>query len=45
MNYLSTGELFAEAKNLNEAILVASRFPGARRGGIEVRPVMEFEQP
>jgi|ERR1041384_335257 hypothetical protein len=28
-----------EAKDLNEAILVASRIPGARLGAIEVRPL------
>ncbi len=30
-----------EAKDLNEAIQIASRIPGARYGSIEVRPVVE----
>ncbi len=30
-----------EARDLNEAIQVASRFPSARIGGIEVRPVAD----
>jgi len=31
------------AKDLNEAIQVASRIPSARDGSIEVRPIMVFE--
>ena len=33
------------AKDLNEAIQLASKIPGARHGSIEVRPVMEIKQP
>ena len=33
------GYYLVEAKDLNEAIQVASRIPGARVGSIEVRPV------
>ena len=36
------GYYLIEAKDLNEAIQVASKIPGARTGGIEVRPIMEF---
>jgi hypothetical protein len=32
------------ARDLNEAIQVASKFPSARLGGIEVRPVHELNQ-
>jgi hypothetical protein len=39
------GYYLVEAKDLNEAIQVASRIPGARLGSIEVRPVMEVMQP
>jgi hypothetical protein len=38
------GFYLVEAKDLNDAIQVASRIPGARVGSIEVRPVMTFEQ-
>jgi hypothetical protein len=30
-----------EAKDLNEAIQIGSRIPGAKHGSIEVRPVWE----
>ena len=30
-----------DARDLNEAILIASKFPSAHLGGIEVRPVRE----
>ncbi len=33
------GYLLIEARDLNEAIRVATRFPPARLGGVEVRPV------
>ena len=33
-----------EARDLNEAILVASRIPGARMGCVEVRPIAEDER-
>ena len=32
------------ARDLNEAIQVASRIPSAKLGSIEVRPIQEFEQ-
>lgn len=35
------GYLLIEARDLNEAIRVATRFPLARLGGVEVRPVRE----
>ena len=36
------GFILIEARDLNEAIQAASRIPLARRGSIEVRPVMEL---
>lgn len=36
------GYFLIEAKNLDEAIAVAARIPMARRGTVEVRPVMEI---
>jgi hypothetical protein len=33
------GYVLIEARDLNEAILIASRLPSARVGGVEVRPV------
>jgi hypothetical protein len=33
------GFYLVEAKNLDEALSVASRIPGAKRGSIEVRPI------
>ena len=39
------GYYLIEAKDLNDAIQVASRIPSARLGSIEVRPIMEFDQP
>ena len=39
------GFYLIEAKDLNEAIQVASRIPSAKTGSIEVRPIMEFSQP
>ena len=38
------GYYLIEAKDLNEAIQIASRIPGARFGCVEVRPVAEDEQ-
>ena len=35
------GYFLIEAANLDEAIDIASRLPGARKGTIEVRPVLE----
>jgi hypothetical protein len=39
------GFYLIEAKDLNEAIQVASRIPSARTGSVEVRPVVVFDQP
>ena len=36
------GYYLVEAKDLNDAIQVAARIPGAKTGSIEVRPVMGF---
>lgn len=36
------GYFLIDAPNLDEAIRVASRIPGARKGTVEVRPVMEI---
>ena len=36
------GYYLLNARDLNEAIQLASRIPGARFGSVEVRPVMEF---
>ena len=37
------GYFLVEAKDLNEAIAVAGRIPAARKGAVEVRPVLELE--
>jgi hypothetical protein len=37
------GYYLLKARDLNEAIQLAARIPGARFGSIEVRPVMEFD--
>lgn len=39
------GYYLVEAKDLDEAIRLAAQIPDARNGSIEVRPVMDFEQP
>lgn len=39
------GFYMINAKDLNEAIQIASRIPSARLGSVEVRPIMEFDQP
>ena len=39
------GYYLIEARDLNEAIQVASRIPGARHGSIEVRPIQEMGAP
>jgi hypothetical protein len=31
-----------EARNLDEAIDIAGRIPGARKGTVEIRPVVEI---
>jgi len=36
------GYFLIEAKNLDEAIAVAERIPMARKGAVEVRPVIEL---
>jgi hypothetical protein len=36
------GYFMVEARDLNEAIAIAARIPGARKGTIEVRPVMNI---
>ena len=36
------GYYLVEAKDLDEAISIAARIPGARNGSIEVRPIMKF---
>jgi hypothetical protein len=36
------GYFLVEARDLNEAIRIAARIPGARKGTVEVRPVMEL---
>ena len=38
------GYFLVEAKDLNEAIHVAAKIPGARYGSIEVRPVAEVRR-
>ena len=38
------GFFLINARDLNEAILVASKFPSARLGSMEVRPVMELHR-
>jgi len=37
------GYYVIEARDLNEAILVASRIPGASIGSVEVRPIADDE--
>ena len=37
------GYYLLKARDLNEAIQLAARIPGARFGSVEVRPVMEFD--
>jgi hypothetical protein len=36
------GYFLVEARDLNEAISIAAQIPGARKGTIEVRPVLEL---
>jgi hypothetical protein len=36
------GYFLIDAKNLDEAIAIATRIPGARVGTVEIRPVMEM---
>ena len=39
------GYYLIEARDLNDAIKVAAKIPSARHGSVEIRPVMEFDQP
>jgi hypothetical protein len=39
------GYYLIQARDLNEAIQIAARIPGARHGAIEVRPIEEFDAP
>src|SRR5258706_469357 len=39
------GYYLINAKDLNDAVQVASRIPGSKHGTVEVRPIMEFNQP
>lgn len=39
------GYYLVDAKDLDEAIAIAERIPGAKTGGIEVRPVMQMAMP
>ncbi|MEX2167856.1 MAG: YciI family protein [Pirellulales bacterium] len=36
------GYFLVDATDLNEAIAIAARIPGARKGTVEVRPVLEI---
>jgi hypothetical protein len=36
------GYFLVEAKDLNEAIAIAGRIPAARKGAVEVRPIVEI---
>jgi hypothetical protein len=36
------GYFMVDAKDLNEAIAIAGKIPGARKGTVEIRPVMEL---
>jgi hypothetical protein len=38
------GYYLLEAKDLNEAIQIASKIPGAKTGSVEVRPIMEVPE-
>lgn len=38
------GFILIKARDLNEAIQVASKIPPARLGSVEVRPILELEQ-
>ena len=39
------GIMLIEARDLNEAVQVAAGIPHARRGHVEVRPVIDFGKP
>ncbi len=36
------GYFLVEARDLNEAIVIAARIPGARKGTVEIRPIFEL---
>ncbi len=36
------GYFLIEAQNLDEAISIAARIPGAKKGGVEIRPVLDM---
>lgn len=36
------GYFLVEARDLNEAVSIAAKIPGARKGTVEVRPVLEI---
>ena len=38
------GYYILKAKDLDEAIEWAARIPGAKRGAVEIRPIVEFDQ-
>jgi hypothetical protein len=38
------GYYLIEARDLNDAIQVAARIPGARNGTVEVRPIVDFSK-
>ena len=38
------GYYLIKARDLNDAIQVASKIPSARLGSVEIRPIMEFDQ-
>jgi hypothetical protein len=38
------GFYLIKAKNIDEAIAIASRIPGAKTGSVEVRPCVDFSQ-
>ena len=39
------GFYLINARDLNDALQVASKIPSARLGSVEVRPIMEFDRP
>jgi hypothetical protein len=39
------GLYLIDARDLNEAIQIASRIPSCRYGSVEIRPVVDFSQP
>ena len=39
------GFYLIEARDLNDAVQVAAKIPSARLGSVEVRPIVEFDQP